>query len=301
RILQYGQMSMSSEATEGEERVIKASVEAGGDQGLLNLLTDDTVFYVGGYPTTFSPPLQLTLPNFKGCIELETLNEEVLSLYNFERSFQLNTTKEKPCGRHRSKPALTQAWVNDAAYFDGTGFAQITFAEESTRMQRFEQEVKLLSQDGILLLLHNENQFLCLAVLQGQLKVFYDFTGDLVELEPKDPSSEYLRISDADPKTIEIIVLRSSTNRVVVRNNRMGLYTHTFTENIPSFSHSYYLGGVPQDKMPAQLKSLFPKQGSLKGCFRNVKAQNSHIDLKRMISSGVSFGCNSDLLVRKKS
>lgn len=55
----------------------------------------------------------------------------------------------------RSKPALTQAWVNDAAYFDGTGFAQIAFAEESTRMQRFEQEVKLLSHDGILLLLHN--------------------------------------------------------------------------------------------------------------------------------------------------
>lgn len=46
-------MSMSSEATEGEERVTKASVEAGGDQGLLNLLTDNTVFYVGGYPKTF--------------------------------------------------------------------------------------------------------------------------------------------------------------------------------------------------------------------------------------------------------
>lgn len=55
----------------------------------------------------------------------------------------------------RSKPALTQAWVNDAAYFDGTGFAQINFGEESARMQRFEQEVKLLSHNGILLLLHN--------------------------------------------------------------------------------------------------------------------------------------------------
>ncbi|XP_029690196.1 laminin subunit alpha-5 isoform X2 [Takifugu rubripes] len=299
RILQYGQMSMSSEATEGEERVTKASVEAGGDQGLLNLLTDDTVFYVGGYPKTFSPPAQLTLPNFKGCIELETLNEDVLSLYNFERIFSLNTTEEKPCGR--SKPALTQAWVNDAAYFDGTGFAQISFGEESARMQRFEQEVKLLSHNGILLLLHNGNQFLCLAVLQGRLKVYYDFTGTLVELEPKDHSSEFMRISDADPKTIEIIILRSSTNRIVVRNNRVGLYTHQFTENIPSFSGSYYLGGVPQQKMPAQLKKLFPKQGSLKGCFRNVKAQNSHIDLKRMTSSGVSFGCNSDLLVAREA
>lgn len=45
------------------------------------------------------PPAPLALPNFKGCIELDTLNEEVLSLYNFEKTFSLNTTEEKPCGR----------------------------------------------------------------------------------------------------------------------------------------------------------------------------------------------------------
>lgn len=53
RILQYGQMSMSSETTEGVERITKAHVEAGGEQGLLNFLTDDTVFFVGGFPKTF--------------------------------------------------------------------------------------------------------------------------------------------------------------------------------------------------------------------------------------------------------
>uniref|UniRef100_A0A7N9AL26 Laminin subunit alpha-5 n=1 Tax=Mastacembelus armatus TaxID=205130 RepID=A0A7N9AL26_9TELE len=99
RILQYGQMSMSSEATEGDQRVTKAYVEAQGDQGLLNLLSDDTVFYVGGYPSMFTPPAQLALPNFKGCVELDTLNEDVISLYNFENIFSLNTTEEKPCGR----------------------------------------------------------------------------------------------------------------------------------------------------------------------------------------------------------
>ena len=45
--------------------------------------------------------------------------------------------------------------MNDAAYFDGTGFAEITFAEESAHIQRFEQEVKLLSHNGVLLLLQN--------------------------------------------------------------------------------------------------------------------------------------------------
>uniref|UniRef100_A0A7N8XFZ2 Laminin subunit alpha-5 n=1 Tax=Mastacembelus armatus TaxID=205130 RepID=A0A7N8XFZ2_9TELE len=286
-ILQYGQMSMSSEATEGDQRVTKAYVEAQGDQGLLNLLSDDTVFYVGGYPSMFTPPAQLALPNFKGCVELDTLNEDVISLYNFENIFSLNTTEEKPCGRWVSKPVLTQAWVNDAAYFDGTGFAEITFTDESDRMQRFEQEVKLVSHKGILLLLQNKNQFLCLAVLEGKLKVFYDFYGELEELDPKEPTLDSLKISDAEPK-----------KRVVVRSNRNTLYTKDFTENIPTFSGSYYLGGVPQLNM---LKSVFPKRGSLKGCFRNVKAMNSHIDLKRMTSSGVSFGCDSDLLVAREA
>lgn len=53
RILQYGQMSMSSETSEGEQKVTKANVVARGDQGLLNLISDNTVFYVGGYPSTF--------------------------------------------------------------------------------------------------------------------------------------------------------------------------------------------------------------------------------------------------------
>lgn len=47
----------------------------------------------------FQPPAPLALPYFKGCIEFDTLNEEVLSLYNFENIFNLNTTVDKPCGR----------------------------------------------------------------------------------------------------------------------------------------------------------------------------------------------------------
>lgn len=46
-------MSMMSEATEGTQTTTKAYVEAGGEQGLLNFLTDDTVFFVGGFPKTF--------------------------------------------------------------------------------------------------------------------------------------------------------------------------------------------------------------------------------------------------------
>ncbi|XP_028307698.1 laminin subunit alpha-5 isoform X2 [Gouania willdenowi] len=297
RILQFGQMSMSTQAAEGDQRVTKGYVEAKGDQGLLNLMTLDTVFYVGGYPSSFKPPTPLALPNFRGCIELDTLNEEVLSLYNFEKTFKLNTTEEKPCGR--SKPTLSQAWVNDAAFFDGTGFAEITFTDESAKLQRFEQEVKLLSHKGILLLLLYQDQFLCLAVLQGRLKVFYDFSGVMEQMEPNEPIIESLDISDAESKTLEIII-RHSAQEVVVRKNRKTLYTRRF-ESIPPFTGSYFLGGVPDNKLPNKLKTVFSKRSSVKGCFRNVKALGSHIDLKRMKSSGVSFGCDGDLLVARQA
>ena len=45
------------------------------------------------------PPPKLALENFKGCIELQSLNEDVLSLYNFEKIYHLNTTQDKPCIR----------------------------------------------------------------------------------------------------------------------------------------------------------------------------------------------------------
>uniref|UniRef100_A0AAV2LXJ7 Laminin subunit alpha-5 n=1 Tax=Knipowitschia caucasica TaxID=637954 RepID=A0AAV2LXJ7_KNICA len=298
RILQYGLMSMSSEA-DGDQIATKAYVEAGGDQGLLSLLTDDTVFYVGGYPSSFKPPPELALPNFKGCIELDTLNEEVLSLYNFEKIIKLNTTEDKPCGR--LKPLLTQAWVNDAAYFDGSGFAKVAFSDEGgSRVQRFEQEIKLVSHHGIILMLQDQDKFLCLAVQRGRLVVLYDFDGKMMELTPKEPNSPFMKISDGDANALEVIIVRSSTpNRLVVRNSRITLYSELL--DVPLFSSSYFLGGVPEDKMPAALKSAFPKQGSVKGCFRNVKALNSHIDLKRMVSTGVSFGCDNDLLVGREA
>lgn len=45
------------------------------------------------------PPPTLRYPNYRGCLELDTLNEEVVSLYNFQHTFQLDTTAEKPCAR----------------------------------------------------------------------------------------------------------------------------------------------------------------------------------------------------------
>ncbi|KAJ8408959.1 hypothetical protein AAFF_G00239800 [Aldrovandia affinis] len=296
RILQYGQIAISDEGT--VKRVTKGDVEAGGDSGLLNLSAEDTVFYVGGYPDTFTPPAELRLPNFKGCIELETLNEEVLSLYNFEQSFQLDTNAVRPCGR--TKPALTQQWVNDAAYFDGTGYAEVKFQSEGDARKRFEQEVRVLSHDGILMLLLDQEWFLCLAVRGGELKLLYDFSGELKEAEPSKTAVDQINISGGQTKSVDVIILYN-TKRLLVRVNRHTVFTETTKEQVPRFRERYYLGGVPKDKLPKSLKDLFADQVSIKGCFRNIKAQDSYIDLKRMDTSGVSYGCSSDLLVTREA
>lgn len=44
-------------------------------------------------------PRRLRFPPYKGCIELDDLNENVLSLYNFRETFNLNTTEVEPCRR----------------------------------------------------------------------------------------------------------------------------------------------------------------------------------------------------------
>ncbi|XP_035378190.1 laminin subunit alpha-5 isoform X2 [Electrophorus electricus] len=291
RILQYGQMSITV-----NEKTVKQNVTAEGEHGLLNLPTEETVFYVGGYPSNFTPPAGMQLPGFQGCIELESLNEEVISLYNFERSINLNTTVDVPCPR--SKPTLTQQWVDDAAYFDGTGYAEITPNTFCGNTIRFEQDIKLISQDGILLLLRNETKFVCVAVLRGRLRLFYNFNGTLVE-ENKSTQDDKLLVSDGTSKDVELLIL-TSRGLLMLRRERTVLYQVTVSA-VPCFTGNYFLGGVPEDQIPESLKPLFPKQGSVKGCFRNIKAMSSHIDLKSMKTSGVSYGCPNDLLVAREA
>lgn len=117
----------------------KGDAVAPGVEGLLSLQPDDFIFYVGGYPSSFTvslarpavslqkyflawrlsillvfpgwlgcpdcplcpqPPAPLRFPGYVGCIELDTLNEEVVSLYNFERTFRVDTAVDRPCARY---------------------------------------------------------------------------------------------------------------------------------------------------------------------------------------------------------
>ncbi|XP_039591850.1 laminin subunit alpha-5 isoform X1 [Polypterus senegalus] len=294
RILQYGKMSITVD--KGTAMVTKGDVIAQGDVGLLNLTASEAVFYVGGYPETFTPPPELQYPNFKGCIELDTLNEEVISLYNFEKTFQLDTSKDRPCGRTKSQ---SEPWINDGAYFDGSGYAEVEIQSALIMTSRFEQEVKILSYNGILFFFEGKECFICIAVKDGNLKFYYDFDKEFKEAEPVKTDIP-TDISDAKSRGIQVIIrIQSSKTKIYVRMERMVIFNVDYDGPALEFSQVYYLGGVPKEKLPQSLKVLYPEGGSVKGCFRSIKALDIYKDLKRMNTTGVSFGCSSDLLLAR--
>uniref|UniRef100_A0A8C4TQL5 Laminin subunit alpha 5 n=1 Tax=Falco tinnunculus TaxID=100819 RepID=A0A8C4TQL5_FALTI len=290
RILQYGHMSVIVERQTVHET--KGDSVAKGEQGLLNLDPRNVVFYVGGYPSSFTPPPTLRYPNYRGCLELDTLNEEVVSLYNFQRTFQLDTTAEKPCARSKS---TGDPWLTDGSYFDGTGYAEIKFESQFGTTKRFEQEIRVVSYNGILFFL--ENQFLCLAIRDGKLVLYYDFSTGLEMAKPSSNTSS-LTISSTTNK-IQIFLLKmNNKKRILVRLERLTIFM-VEQENSLENAVSYYLGGVPPAVLPPSLKALFPTGGPIRGCMKGLKALGKYVDLKRMSTVGVSYGCTSDLLVAR--
>lgn len=287
RTLQFGHMSVTVERHTVQE--IKGDTVAPGLEGLLSLRPDDFVFYVGGYPSNFTPPEPLRLPGYLGCIEMDTLNEEVVSLYNFEQTFKLDTAVDKPCARSK---ATGDPWLTDGSYLDGSGFARISFEKQSSNTKRFDQELRLVSYNGIIFFLKQESQFLCLAVQDGTLVLLYDFGSGLESATPLQPPQPLTAAS----KAIQVFLLAGSRKRVLVRVERATVFS-VEQDNTLEMADAYYLGGVPPEQLPPSLQKLFPSGGSVRGCIKGIKALGKYVDLKRLNTTGISFGCTADLLV----
>ncbi|XP_058535288.1 laminin subunit alpha-5 [Ochotona princeps] len=287
RTLQFGHMSVTVEGQTVHET--KGDVVAPGAEGLLDLRPEDFVFYVGGYPSGFMPPEPLRLPGYEGCIELDTVNEEVASLYNFEQTFELDTAVDKPCARSKS---TGDPWLTDGSYLDGTGFARISFDSQISHTKRFEQELRLVSSRGLIFFLQHQEQFLCLAVREGTLVLLYDFGTGLKEAAPQQSPSSLTAAS----KAIQVFLLGGTRKRVLVRVERLTAFS-VDQDNSLELATAYYLGGVPPEQLPPSLRQLFPTGGSIRGCVKGIKALGKYVDLKRLNTTGVSSGCTADLLV----
>uniref|UniRef100_A0A4W5KZX3 Laminin subunit alpha 3 n=1 Tax=Hucho hucho TaxID=62062 RepID=A0A4W5KZX3_9TELE len=119
-------------------------------RNLLNLDPRDIVFYVGGYPSNFTPPASLNYPNYKGCIELSTFNDRFISLYNFKNAVKIN--QEIPCKRY-IQPVVFE-------YYEGTGYAKVSTQGVKAFTLLLGQTISTRSENGLFLYIGNEVGYL---------------------------------------------------------------------------------------------------------------------------------------------
>ncbi|KAL6049169.1 hypothetical protein STEG23_034897, partial [Scotinomys teguina] len=171
RIYQLAKLNYTKEATSNKPKAPGVyDMEGDSSSTLLNLDPETAVFYVGGYPPDFQLPSRLRFPPYKGCIELDDLNENVMSLYNFKTTFNLNTTEVEPCRRRKEE--------SDRNYFEGTGYARIP-TQANAPFPNFIQTIQTTVDRGLLFFAENQDNFISLDIEDGNLMVRYKLDSEL--------------------------------------------------------------------------------------------------------------------------
>ncbi|KFO61539.1 Laminin subunit alpha-3, partial [Corvus brachyrhynchos] len=247
RIYQYAKLKYVKAATSvSPDYENPRSASSGDSDMLLNLDPSSVVFYVGGYPTDFRPPHNLNYPHYEGCIELHSLNERIVSLYNFKRTFNLNTTEVQPCRRYKEE--------TDQSYFEGTGYASITVRQGSAEQERYEQTIETTADEGIVFFAANGDQFISVLIKNGRTVFRYKLDSET----PKEVEAKKI-VNDGTYQQITLVLDRKNRVVYVSPGIKANIRVFSFTE--------YYLGGVPSFLRDSFNISTPP----FRGCMKNVK------------------------------
>ncbi|XP_069477011.1 laminin subunit alpha-3 isoform X2 [Ambystoma mexicanum] len=267
RIYQYATLTYTKGATNSNPMTSKedASVSL---TTLLNLDPREAVFYVGGYPDDFTPPRNLDYPKFQGCIELDDLNDNVISLYNFKKTFKLNTTAVVPCRRKKAP--------SEKHFFEGTGYARI-----ETKIQRgnplYEQTIQTASDNGLLFFAQNGDNYMSVSIQDGFLVLQYQLNSDPV----KSVRSKKEFVTVGKEHTIKVRIF--PTDRIMIIEEK----SIAIDEKCNAFQFTeYYLGGLPTD-IRERLNISTPP---LRGCVSNVVTPSGTPALQDTI--GVNRRCS---------
>ncbi|XP_031359594.2 laminin subunit alpha-3 [Lonchura striata] len=269
RIYQYAKLRYIKAATStSPDYESPRSASSGDSDMLLNLDPSSVVFYVGGYPPDFRPPDKLNYPRYEGCIELNSLNEHIVSLYNFKRTFNLNTTEVQPCRRYKEE--------TDQSYFEGTGYASVTAGERSGERVRYEQTIETTADEGIVFFAANGDQFISVLIRNGHRVFRYKLHSETPEeVEAKKT------VNDGTYQQINLVLDRKNKVVYVSPGIRANIQVFNFTE--------YYLGGVPSF-LREQFNISTPP---FRGCMKNVK-NPSTASVVFDKTFGVSKKCSDD-------
>ncbi|XP_036274356.1 laminin subunit alpha-3 isoform X2 [Pipistrellus kuhlii] len=279
RIYQFARLNYTKKATSNKPETAQPyDIDGGNSNTLLNLDPENVVFYVGGYPPDFTLPGRLRFPPYKGCIELDDLNENVLSLYNFKETFNLNTTEVEPCRRRKEE--------SDKNYFEGTGYARVQ-TQPYAPFPTFGQTVQTTVDRGLLFFAQNQNRFISLNIEDGSLLVRY-------KLDAEPPKEKGIRDIISDGKDHSIQIKIGKTQRLmlisVVNSQSIRIEGDIFDFN------TYYLGGIP-----LSIRERFNiSTPAFRGCMKNLKKTSGVVRLNDTV--GVTKKCSEDWkLVRSAS
>ncbi|XP_053332378.1 laminin subunit alpha-4 isoform X1 [Clarias gariepinus] len=288
-------LTVPSQGNVAEQKFIQKG-EWDGTESLFHLDPRDTVFIIGGAPADIKLPPALSLAPFIGCIELASLNNEVISLYNFKKLHNMNVAVSAPCPRY--KLAFSQGRV--ASYlFDGSGYALVRNIERRARVSvvtRFDIEVRTVAQNGVLLLMVNEDHFFVLEMKNGFLRLVYDFgfaNGPIV----LEGNLAKLQINDA--RYHEVSVIYHQSKKVILLVDR-SFVKSTDNEKKTLPFNDIYIGGAPSDLLKS--RSEFSPLIGLKGCVKGFQFQKKDFNLLEEPGTiGISSGCPEESFMSRKA
>ncbi|XP_017807110.2 laminin subunit alpha-3 isoform X5 [Papio anubis] len=278
RIYQFARLNYTKGATSSKPEIPGVyDMDGRNSNTLLNLDPENVVFYVGGYPPDFKLPSRLRFPPYKGCIELDDLNENVLSLYNFKKTFNLNTTEVEPCRRRKEE--------SDKNYFEGTGYARVP-TQPHASIPTFGQTIQTTVDRGLLFFAENGDRFISLNIDDGKLMVRYKLNS-----EPPKERGVGDTINNGRDHSIQI--------KIGKVQKRMWInvdFQNTIIDGEVFDFSTYYLGGIP-----IAIRERFNiSTPAFRGCMKNLKKTSGVVRLNDTV--GVTKKCSEDWkLVRSAS
>ncbi|XP_075943399.1 laminin subunit alpha-3 [Anarhichas minor] len=236
--------------------------------GTLALDPDSVVFYVGGYPEDFTPPVQLHYPKYRGAMKLSSINDNPVCLFNYKRAVNMDA----------KQPTVKIPRSEVSGYYEGTGY-RMAFVKEPHRKKRrlFKFHTNSRETSALLFYIGNEESFFCVFVERG----FLVLQGQQAGRELRVQSNESVSLFGQD----FVIAIE---DRFILQYGRERISTDHNPTNYPS----YYIGGLPAPLRQRHNITAPP----LRGCVDRLIADAEVVEYNRTI--GVSDGCPVSLLVR---
>lgn len=288
-------LTIPSQSSTDEQKFIQKG-EAPGTDSLFDIDPKDIVFFIGGVPPDVKLPPPLSLAPFVGCIELSSLNNDVISLYNFKETQKMDVVTSVPCPRY--KLAFSQSRIT-SYLFDGTGFALINDIERRGKfgvVTRFDIGVRTVANNGVLFLMVHEDKFFLLELKNGYLRLMYDFgfsTGPQL-LDDKLPK---LKINDA--RYHEVSVIYHQSKKVILLVDKSHIKSLENPKTTLPFA-DIYIGGAPSSilKSRPELSAVV----GLKGCVKGFQFQKKDFNLLEEPGTiGISSGCPEESFMSRKA